>query len=359
MKRQISALLILAALSACGDGEPIFDDPTETETETETDTDTDAGIDSDGGLPPGTESPTTDSAIVRYEGRDGETGGGFVKNVSYNSADDTLTVSSLAFDGTEPYNRDEANAVRAINGYAVYEADVVVDDFLTDSDIGQLVPTRAIYGVSDNTVDGSPRTSFVIVRTGAYASYGFGGFVYQREGGVVLPSDSSAQATFDGDYAGVRVFNGTGGVEYTEGDMTMSIDFGGFGDNIVVNGIVTNRTAYDANGGSISIDRDPSNGIIDGSLVLPNLRWYIDGDLTAMDENGEITGEVLSGYVDENGTYIDYESGTYYAIVAGDLTDPADGGEIVGVMTIESSDTRYEGITAQETGGFILYRSDD
>ncbi len=43
-------------------------------------------------------------------------------------------------------------------------------------------------------------------------------------------------------------------------------------------------------------------------------------------------------------------------MIAGDATDPSDGGEIVGVIVIESEDPRYEGVTAQETGGFILYR---
>ena len=40
------------------------------------------------------------------------------------------------------------------------------------------------------------------------------------------------------------------------------------------------------------------------------------------------------------------------------MTDAADGGELVGVFVIESTDPRFLDIevTAQETGGVILYR---
>ena len=50
-----------------------------------------------------------------------------------------------------------------------------------------------------------------------------------------------------------------------------------------------------------------------------------------------------------------YEFGTYYGVIAGDTTTNP-GGEIVGVIVVESDDPRYQGVTAQETGGFILYR---
>jgi hypothetical protein len=51
-----------------------------------------------------------------------------------------------------------------------------------------------------------------------------------------------------------------------------------------------------------------------------------------------------------------YETGTYAGIIAGDLTDVNDGGEIVGVLVIESEDSRFTGVNFQETGGFIATR---
>jgi hypothetical protein len=295
-------------------------------------------------LPPGTDDPDANDSITRYEARD-EAGGGYVTDVSYNAANDTFTVDNLGFDGANVYARGDA--VASMNGYAVYEADVVVEDSLTGEPISQIVPYRALLGISDNRVNGEARTSFAIVRTGGYVSYGFGGFVYERNGEVVLPT--SGQARFEGDYAGMRVFNGRGGLEYTRGDMVVAIDFEDFDSGPAVSGEITNRRAFDSEGNPI-----PLGG--EDELVLPTLTFAIQEGTSALDEAGEITGEINSTTLDDSGALVVYESGTYYGVIAGDATDAADGGEIVGVIVIESDDPRYEGVTAQETGGFILYR---
>ena len=60
----------------------------------------------------------------------------------------------------------------------------------------------------------------------------------------------------------------------------------------------------------------------------------------------EIVGELGSFTVDDDGALSAYESGTYYAIVAGDNAE-----EIVGIVVMEAN---LDGITSQETGGFIL-----
>ncbi|HBT00935.1 MAG TPA: plastocyanin, partial [Citreicella sp.] len=61
------AVLALGLLAGCGDGNPLSgsDDDTDTGTDPGTDTGTTDPIDSDGRLPPGTESPTPSSRIVR------------------------------------------------------------------------------------------------------------------------------------------------------------------------------------------------------------------------------------------------------------------------------------------------------
>ena len=91
------------------------------------------------------------------------------------------------------------------------------------------------------------------------------------------------------------------------------------------------------------------NNLATGNLVLPDINFAIGpGVLT---EAGEIAGDLASRGIDETGQPVDYESGKYYAIMAGDQAS-----EIVGVVVVTSEDPRFEGVTAQETGGFIVYR---
>jgi hypothetical protein len=340
--RIFACFACMSILVACGDGQPLFDEGT--------------GGGTGGGngeelprtveLPPGTVNTSAGRGIERYEARN-DLGGGLITNdqVSYDPVADTFTVDNLAFDGENVYRRD--NQVPVLNGFNVYEASVQVIDPVSGEPVGQIVPYRALVGQSTNTVNGSPRTSFAIVRTGGYADYGFGGFVYERNGNVVLPT--SGQATFSGDYAGMRVFLGQGGLEYTTGDMTIDIDFDDFNANDGVKGTITNREAFTVNGQPI-----PTGG--DDQLVLPTLNFVIVEGATTLDSSGEISGNLNSVNVDDAGNREIYESGTYYGILSGDMRDSSDGGEIVGVIVIESEDPRFQGVQAQETGGFVLYR---
>ncbi len=358
MFRIISTVSILTLMTACGgeqpfdfgttDGDQTTDQTTNTDDTTGT-TDDEASqdtgtLDTGTGLPPGTAEPSADGDILRYEAPDGN--GGLVRSVAYNAENDTFAVDNLGFDGANVYTRD--NQVGSLNSYAVYEASAVSTDSLTGDPIGQITPYRAILGLSNNTNDGQTRTAFAIVRTGGYVDYGFGGFLYSRDGSVTLPT--TGQARFSGDYAGIRVFNGIGGMEYTRGDMTIDIDFRDFNTNDAVKGLVFNREAFNSAGDAI-----PLNG--EGELVLPNIPFVVQQGSPSLSPNGELRGSLVNSIYDtETGTIVEYESGTYYGIIAGDMTDPDDGGELVGVFVVESEDPRYEGITAQETGGFILYR---
>lgn len=335
---RVSVLVLFGLLAGCGDGQPLFnEDPNDGGGD-------DGGIDTGTELPPGTADPTPSKGITRFEAPD-EKGGGYVTDVSYNAKNDTFSVDNLGFDGANIYAR--GTAVSSMNGYAVYEADVVVDDPISGEPIGQIVPYRALLGISENEVGDDPRTSFAIVRTGGYVNYGFGGFIYERNGGVVLPT--TGQARFEGDYAGVRVFDNRTGLEYTKGDMFIAIDFEDFNNAPAVQGQITNRVAFDSEGDPI-----PLGG--EDQLVLPTLFFTIQGGTSVLDANGELAGQLTSSVLDEDGALQPYEEGVYYGVIAGDLTDPKDGGEIVGVIVIESQDPRYSGVTAQETGGFILYR---
>ena len=334
------SLMALVFLAAC-DGNPFVEPVVDPGTDPGTDPVPETGIHSDTALPPGTTSPTPNSVIVRREAKDGDApGNGYVSDISYNSANDRFTVDGLAFDGGNVYRR--GIQVSSLGSTAVYQANSTYEDDITGAPIDQF-SHRALYGVS-TTGD----TEFAIVRTGAYIPYGFGGFIYQRNGTVTLPT--SGQATFSGDYAGIRDFDGTVGLEYTTGDMTMAIDFNDFDLGYGVQGQVTDRAIFDINGNDITNDvLDALNADLTSPLVeLPVLTFTVGPGV--MDSNGEIAGGIGSYYSD-GGAAETFEQGEYYAIVAGE-----DASEVVGVIVVTADDPRLDGVTVRETGGFILYR---
>lgn len=347
MIRTTLAVAALALLTACGDGQPFFDDPTDTEPGTGTGGDDNGGIDTGGATPPlpGTASPSPNVSIVRFEPSASD-GGSLVQDVAYDPATDTFSVDGIGFDGNNVYTR-LPGALRTIGPARAFGASLVVKDALTGAPITQIAPYRALYGVSRNRTDGEPTTSYAIVRTGGYVGYGFGGFVYQRNGGVTLPT--TGQAGFSGEYAGIRVFENRNGLEYTTGDMSLQIDFEDFNTNDAVRGQITNRVAIDQSGNLIPL------GSGDGQLRLPDVGWLIQEGSPSINGNGEITGELFSVTLNDDGALEDYETGTFNGLIAGDATRTP-GGEIVGVVVLQSEDPRYEGVNVQETGGVVLYR---
>lgn len=332
IRRLVPLAAVVFALAAC-DGNPFRPG-------TPVDPD-DPGIDSPRTMPPGTPSPTPSSRIVRREPRDPDKGSGYLGRVTYDAGADTFTVSGLGFDGTSRYTR--GRRVGSLGPYAIYENPRTFRDPLTNEPIGQFTH-RAIYGVSS-----SGQTEFAIVRTGAYTDYGFGGFIYQRNGNVVLPT--SGQAGYSGRYAGLRDFEGRGGLEYAIGDMTVAIDFDAFEGSGAVRGAVSNRTIFDVDGNDITADvvRALSDKTGVPTVVLPTLVFKVGPG--ALDRNGEILGDVFSATPRAGGAVQTFEEGRYYAIVAGNTAE-----EIVGVLVVEADDPRYSGVTVRETGGFLLSR---
>lgn len=333
------SLMALALLAAC-DGNP-FVDPATVPDPPPPPPDPVTGIHSDHALPPGTESPSSNSVIVRREAKDGAApGNGYVSDVSYDSDTDRFTVDGLAFDGGNVYRR--GTTVSSLGPTAVYQANSSYQDDITGVPIDQF-SYRALYGVSR-----TGETEFAIVRTGAYIPYGFGGFIYQRNGTVTLPT--SGQAHYTGDYAALRDFDGLPALEYATGDMTMDIDFNDFDQGNGVAGSVTNRAIFDINGNDVTNDvLSALNADLTSPLTeLPVLTFTVGPGV--MDANGEIAGGIGSYYTD-GGAAQTFESGEYYAIVAGE-----NGSEVVGVIVVTADDPRVDGVTVRETGGFILYR---
>ncbi|KMK68925.1 hypothetical protein [Puniceibacterium sp. IMCC21224] len=202
---------------------------------------------------------------------------------------------------------------------------------------------KALYAVS-----ASGRTEMAIVRTGAYADYGFGGFIYQRNGSVTLPT--SGQAVYSGDYSALRDFDGRGGVEYVSGDAEIRVDFDAF-ENGAIAGSISNRVIFDTNGNDITQSfLDAMADEYDTSFsAMPTLVFDVISD--ALDANGEATGTLDSQYLDNDGALQTLENGNFYAVLAGPGAT-----EVAGVIVITSDDARYDGVTVRETGGFIATR---
>lgn len=332
---------LVLSLAACS-GNPLnnVDDGTDGGTGGGTDGGT-GGIGSDGRLPPGTTNPNPVNDIVRYEARD-SSGNGYARGIIYDSDTDTFTVDGLAFDGANNYRR--GTRVGSLGPFAVYEGPNTAIDNVDGEPIGQFVH-RAIYAVSP-----TGQTEFAIVRTGSYIPYGFGGYVYQRNGNVTLPT--SGQVRYNGNYAGLRDFNGRGGIEYARGDMTMDIDFNDFDEGSGVAGYVYNRRIFDVNGNDITNNIISAiNAENSASLsALPTLVFTVGPGV--LDANGEIAGRITSSYTNDRGRPVSFEEGNYYAVVAGDNAE-----EVAGIIVVEGPDDRAQGVTVRETGGFILYNN--
>jgi hypothetical protein len=386
MTRTLLLILCLGFVAACdsGGGSVLQDS---TDTDTGTDGENENPIDGDGrtpSLPPGTVNPTPDNSIVRREEQN-ETGGGYATNIQYRNdqGQDEFIVDNIAFDGNNVYSRgDPATGVAQLGAFAVYEGAETTVDPVTGTSINTFV-YRAIYGRST-----TGQTEFAIVRSGSYIDYGFGSFIYQRNDkdfdgnsvSLVLPDEGDAY--YLGDYAGIRVFQGRGGLEYVQGEAEITVDFKDFNDgNRGVALYVNNRRLFDINGNDVTEaylvalasngggtsggglfggldnldDGDPSTATLiierdaNGNAVLPRIRPEISPDIA--DANGEIAGGIQEIARFDDGTNQSTATGTYYAIMSGETV-----GEIVGVLVIEGSDPRVSGTTFQETGGFVVYR---
>lgn len=315
--------------------------------------------------------------LVRTEELDLETGAGFAEDFILDGNEDTLEIDNLAFDGLNVYTRG-ANVTTPklsdLGSIAVYHGDETVPDFLTGRPVPQFVDHVALYDESDVIIAGDedagvpdlPRTSFAVVRTGVWSDIpNPGGFIYQRAGGVTIAE--SGQATFSGDYGGLRIYDIGNRLDVIEGDIVINIDFDDFNELDGVAGTIFNRQAFTPGGEALATTNE--RNIFDADLStfaagtqfedlvqLPevNFKVRISGESIAAD--GEISGEVESFYVDpESGLTTEYDEGEYFAIIAGDTTED-DGGEVVGIVRMTAPVPLERGVTVQETGGFIAKR---
>lgn len=302
---KLGFLFPLLLVAACGgSGGTEGEDPIEDDTFT-----------GDGMLLAGTELPTAEDDIIRYD--DDQQ----VSLVSYDPDTDVFTVNNLPFDGNGDYDRD--NIVASLNGFNVYENNNVA-------------PVR--YYKALNASGRSGKTNISIVKSGSYQGFGFGGFVYTRDGSVTIPTNG--QAVYAGNYAGLRHSSNATGIEYVTGDAFLEVDFDDLDASNAVEGDIANRQVFDVNGNPVTLrDKD---GV---AYALPTIILKTGG----LTQAGEIVGEAVSLRTDGSGNISEFETGNYYAVMSG-----KDAEEIAGVIVISGSDLAT-GDTIQETGGFFAY----
>ncbi len=172
MKRiTITAVAVLLALGACGDGNPFFAPET----------------------PPTPATPPTTTSNIP------EDVAGSVSNIVFDPAANTLAITGLLRDGnvvTQTYNRNAA--LDAAAGSGVYQAYTFQDDPLDEH--------TTVYVRRHGNVEGG------VAVTGGQFRFFSGGVAYRRDGGFdpIVPDDATDRGlvTYAGEYIGLSDING-------------------------------------------------------------------------------------------------------------------------------------------------------
>jgi hypothetical protein len=252
MKQYWLGIAAIAALSACGDGNPFAADG--------------GGGGTDGGGP-----TVTDPALT-----------GELSSVSYNPTAQTLVVNGMTFDGGPATTLYTRNAALDRAGYEAYSS--------------QNSPLDRHYTAYVKSMDG---VNASIVVAGGQFGYYFGGSTYSRNGTYSAPA--SGQVTYVGNYVGLTNSAGDGGdllappagtdpfstpnqsAEIT-GRVTMTANF----NSAAVEGAVTNRVVVD--GATPVIDLELQSTGIESSGTFAGSVTQLSGTKAVGDYGGIFGG---------------------------------------------------------------------
>ncbi|SOB93153.1 hypothetical protein SAMN05877831_101124 [Rhodobacter maris] len=224
---------------------------------------------------------------------------------SYDATKDEIHINNLPFDLDGTYQKVDGLTVggqqvyRNANGARTY---------------------YALYVQGTNTL-----TAASVAATDSYVDYGYSGTMFRGTGNVDLPTD--AQATYQGSYQGIRIYEGGGAHGFSTGDVQMVIDFEDFDDTGAISTTVGNRVAYDANGAVL--------GALP-SLVVADTQH--EGGVIAQTTISEGYGDTATG-----------ASGTLAGIFGG-----TDGDQVAGVLVLEGPDALDADVNVRETGAFVI-----
>lgn len=285
-----------------------------------------------------TTSPATGGLVI-YEAADGS-GAGTATEITRIDGD-TLSITGLPFDGDGTYTWTTI----MVDGAREYRSPATATDPVTSEIIDQDAYI-ALYRAS-----ASGDTGVAIVRSASDESFGPGGYVLFREGDVVLPT--SDQASYSGDYAGIRVYDGLADLSLTVGEVAASIDFAAFDGDGGVRLVISAREVFDLSYSNITADK-----LLDGSSALPDLTLVLAPG--TLGSGGTLSGEMVSYAETGTGALVPYETGALTGLLSGDNAE-----EMVGVIVVEGLDPEFapvdetweeSPVTYQETGGFIATR---
>ncbi|SMX38707.1 hypothetical protein [Maliponia aquimaris] len=260
-----------------------------------------------------------------------------VNDMTYDARSDTLVFNNLPFDSNQ-----------ILAGENTYVRNPGVN--------AALAPTR--FGAYRNAAGPSARSEYYAVfrrsasgnsQVGAvgsdrYLSFGFGGAAAQRLGGKGKLPKANDSYVFTGEYAAVRtVVDDTTGtrMEYVAGTALIDVDIMDFDVQGAVEGLIVNRTFFDANGLRLP-DLDNADYITLKTAEINFDNWTI---------SSSDASTVLEG--DEK------QTGSWAGLFAG-----PNGEEVVGIVVVEgdgpvgidpvSGDYLLQQV--RETGGFIATR---
>lgn len=242
-----------------------------------------------------------------------------LNNIEYDSSTDTVRLNNLPFD-------DDNNVYAAIPGAALADGFGAYESLQDDPGEVQY------FAIFKRSTSGS--TQVAAANTTAYADFGYGGAGAQRiVGGAPNLPENGPIYIFTGSYAGVRTTvdtTGTDDANFVTGDAEVRADFGDFDITGAINGTITNRIIYDANGAAL--------GPLATSIVLE--------DTTIDRTNGTI---VAAQAFERDATGV-VRSGDWSGVIAG-----PGGTEVAGYVLVQDGGGSTDG-DVREVGGFITER---
>lgn len=333
MYRYFLALAVSSALAACSGGnpndagndegvgtgaQPLIDEPQPTTVDEEPDP-----------------TPTVDETDPFGNDLDDDLS---MNDVEFDTTTGELVLNNLPFDGEDNlYARDAAASAALASAGSNFDA------------YRNVGGANNYYAVFRQTATGYSRAT--AVGTDNYIEFGFGGLAAQRlEGTGALPN-ANQEYVFTGEYAAVRTVlddedtvdpvNGSI-IQYVAGTIRIDVDIEDFDDTGAVEGIVTNRAFFDANG-----------------IAIPDLTGT--GEFITL-RTADINFDTWTINASSATAVLDNEagaSGTWEGIFAG-----PNGEEVAGIVFIEGSGPigidpdsgEYVMVQVRESGGFVASR---
>lgn len=270
-----------------------------------------------------------------------------------NNASADLTVDEMTFDpatGELVFNNLPFDSNKAVTGENVYTRNPAVSASLQAAgtgfdayrNAGGPVGGSEYFAVFRRSASGNSQVG--AVGSDRYLSFGFGGAAAQRLNGPGALPNANDSYVFNGEYAAVRtVVDDTTGtrMEYVAGTTIIDVDIQDFDVSGAVEGLIVNRTFFDANGVQLTqLNNADFISLATAEINFDN--WTISSSDATVVRQGQ------------NG-----QTGNWSGLFSG-----PGGKEVVGIVVVEGDGPvgidpqtgDYILMSTRETGGFIATR---